>query len=689
MLKRFALILAAASLTLTQPANAQQTQSSRNVMVVFDGSGSMWGQIEGRAKIEIARDVLSSVLGETTSNMTIGMIAYGHRKKGQCSDIETVVAPGPAASTVPEMIARANAIKPKGKTPLSDAVRKAAESLRYTENEATVVLVTDGIETCNADPCALATELEESGVDFTTHVVGFGLSKDEGRQVACLAANTGGKFISADDADELKAALDETLSDFEEEPEIDQAVLPRNVQLTLRDTSNSEMLTKRHLEVTPDDSNAQPWPSDFQLSYESAPSSAEGRFLPGTYAISVRRAGTGRAEEYTAPLTFTVEPGEGVQVIDIAMAARLKVNAFIRAGLPYDPKNPPAGGVKNSAYLYVALYPVENDVVSEQPVIIEEGGFEIGVPPGRYLLRGTMDRTTTREREIDVDAGGLTEIDFDMDLSTVTLVAQQDGQATDRQTTYFYDKPPAGRNYWRGGFGSTENPFYLPAGQWAVNLGREGGGKRRSEILLEVPATASAINLAVPEGQTLSEADLSALTAPSYRPCKAYVGVRHTGCLVPFADQQSDGKEQAKSEPDTLENKPRAMSTFADFQGFWARIGNREGVDPDQLAQLCTSTPLAILQDGRMIDLRRSAEGFIQKDQRACVPHESGEFDCKPEGAALLISLVPDAPNPQLCLGGPDGRSGSRLCARMQRCDADAFAGLDQSARDALEAAPR
>jgi Ca-activated chloride channel family protein len=83
-----------------------------------------------------------------------------------------------------------------GKTPLTEAVRRAAAELKSTEEKATVILITDGIETCEADPCALGAELEASGVDFTAHVVGFGLTaEEEGKAVACLAENTGGKYI--------------------------------------------------------------------------------------------------------------------------------------------------------------------------------------------------------------------------------------------------------------------------------------------------------------------------------------------------------------------------------------------------------------------------------------------------------------------------------------------------------------
>ena len=125
-------------------------------------------------------------------------MAYGHREKGSCDDIELVVPP--AAGTANAITPAADNLKFLGKTPLTAAVKQAAEALKYTEDKATVILITDGLETCNADPCALGKELEAAGVDFTAHVVGFGLTAEEGKQVACLAENTGGKYIQADDA---------------------------------------------------------------------------------------------------------------------------------------------------------------------------------------------------------------------------------------------------------------------------------------------------------------------------------------------------------------------------------------------------------------------------------------------------------------------------------------------------------
>ncbi|MEM7059713.1 MAG: VWA domain-containing protein [Pseudomonadota bacterium] len=184
--------------------------AAERAIIVLDASGSMWGQIDGKAKIEIARKTLGQVLGGLPSDLELGLIAYGHRKKGQCSDIELMVPAG--AGTAGAITDAVNGIKPKGKTPLSDSVLQAAESLKYTEDKATVILVTDGLETCDADPCALGRTLEESGVDFTAHVVGFGLSKEDGKQVSCLAEETGGVYISAGNEEELVQALNETVA---------------------------------------------------------------------------------------------------------------------------------------------------------------------------------------------------------------------------------------------------------------------------------------------------------------------------------------------------------------------------------------------------------------------------------------------------------------------------------------------
>ena len=194
--------------SLEAPANPADAviktpKGPMKVMVVMDSSGSMWGQIDGRSKRDIAREAVRAMVDSNPDLGSAGLIAYGHRRKGDCKDIELMRSPGarvPLADAVDKLV-------PVGKTPLTAAVETAANALKIEENRATVILVTDGIETCDADPCAAGLSLEERGIDFTTHVIGFGLSADEGRQVACLAEETGGRYIEASNAGELSEAL--------------------------------------------------------------------------------------------------------------------------------------------------------------------------------------------------------------------------------------------------------------------------------------------------------------------------------------------------------------------------------------------------------------------------------------------------------------------------------------------------
>lgn len=184
--------------------------AANKVIIILDASGSMWAQIDGKPKLEIARESLRTVLQSVPADDEIGFMAYGHREKGSCEDIELIVPP--QAGSASAISAAADSLKFLGKTPLTAAVKQAAEALKYTEDKATVVLITDGLETCGGDPCALGKELEASGVDFTADVVGFGLTADEGKQIACLADNTGGKYIQASDEKALQEALVETVA---------------------------------------------------------------------------------------------------------------------------------------------------------------------------------------------------------------------------------------------------------------------------------------------------------------------------------------------------------------------------------------------------------------------------------------------------------------------------------------------
>lgn len=71
---------------------AKQRQSEpAPILFIYDASGSMWGQIDGKTKKEIASKVLSVAVNKLPDDQSIGLIAYGHRKKGDCKDVEFLV----------------------------------------------------------------------------------------------------------------------------------------------------------------------------------------------------------------------------------------------------------------------------------------------------------------------------------------------------------------------------------------------------------------------------------------------------------------------------------------------------------------------------------------------------------------------------------------------------------------------
>lgn len=184
--------------------------------LVFDVSGSMWGRVQdgqseaGRMKIEVAREALATLLQTWDTQQPLGFTAYGHRRKGDCDDIETLVPTGPADVT--RLLALVKTLQPKGKTPLAAAVRHAAEESGYQKRAATIVLLSDGIETCADDPCALIKDLAAKGKQLTLHVIGFDVTPKDAEQLNCLARAAGGSYFAAADAGQLADALTEVVA---------------------------------------------------------------------------------------------------------------------------------------------------------------------------------------------------------------------------------------------------------------------------------------------------------------------------------------------------------------------------------------------------------------------------------------------------------------------------------------------
>jgi len=228
--------------------NALVAEDYPQAVIIFDASGSMWGQIEGKTKIEIARETLKNVVKEWNPAVHLGLTVYGHRSKGNCDDIETVIPVGVVDKE--KLIATVISIQPKGKTPISRSLRKVANELKYTEEKATIVLISDGMETCDPDPCETAKGLEKEGIDFVTHVIGFDVDKKTDEQLQCIASATGGEYFSAKNATALNDAMKIIAKKVEKaEPKPVANTLENNIEISASETENGKWIMRLILSI--------------------------------------------------------------------------------------------------------------------------------------------------------------------------------------------------------------------------------------------------------------------------------------------------------------------------------------------------------------------------------------------------------------------------------------------------------
>ena len=188
------------------PVAAQQADSAS--ILIYDASGSMWGQLDGGVtKVEVARAVIGDFFVSRDNSAPLGVIAYGHNRRGDCSDIELIANVG--YNDAAGLSARLNRLNPRGMTPITGSLSLAASMIPPTAESADIILVTDGLETCDADPCALAAQLAQEGIVIRAHVVGFGLTSQEAAAMACVADATGGLLLTPQTGQELADALDQ------------------------------------------------------------------------------------------------------------------------------------------------------------------------------------------------------------------------------------------------------------------------------------------------------------------------------------------------------------------------------------------------------------------------------------------------------------------------------------------------
>lgn len=197
------LFVCIALLFVSAPTNVYaQKKVKTRILFLLDASGSMYATMDKDNRINVAKRILTKLMDslERAQNVEVALRVYGHNSppaKHDCKDTKLEV-PFSANNhgTIKKEVAK---IVPKGTTLIAYSLQQAAYDFPKEPNVRNViVLITDGIEECQGDPCAVSEALQESGVILRPFIVGIGGTDDFRKAFECVGryydANTEADF---------------------------------------------------------------------------------------------------------------------------------------------------------------------------------------------------------------------------------------------------------------------------------------------------------------------------------------------------------------------------------------------------------------------------------------------------------------------------------------------------------------
>lgn len=207
------LILNALFLSFTAFSATAQAEDAPGVYIIYDSSNSMWGALpDGSRKYEAARAAMNELASQEFNGAEVALRMYGHRRKDDCSDSELVIGFSNPAQSQAAMIDAMSAVRPTGRTPIDLSLRQALAD--FGPRSGTIILISDGIESCDADPCALVRAWRNKDVKIDVHVVGLGLTGKERAAMQCISDAAGTPYRDAFSASELADTLTTTVSEL-------------------------------------------------------------------------------------------------------------------------------------------------------------------------------------------------------------------------------------------------------------------------------------------------------------------------------------------------------------------------------------------------------------------------------------------------------------------------------------------
>lgn len=168
----------------------------------------MLGSWESGRKVDIARKFLIEMIDslENLNNVEMALRVYGHQSivpPQDCNDtrLEVPFKPGNAG----EIRQTLRFLEPKGTTPIAHSLEMAANDFPSPSNGArnVILLITDGVEACDGDPCTVSQKLQHKGIILKPYIIGIGTNKDFNETFQCA-----GNFLPVDREESFSGTLD-------------------------------------------------------------------------------------------------------------------------------------------------------------------------------------------------------------------------------------------------------------------------------------------------------------------------------------------------------------------------------------------------------------------------------------------------------------------------------------------------
>lgn len=203
-------LLGVDSTVLAQPRLKKEAPSLTRIEFLFDGSQSMFGKWQSGTKIEVARSLMNQLLDSLryVSNLELALRVYGHQKQFPPQDCDDSKLEVPfSKGNISEIQAVLTRVVPRGTTPIARSLELCGDDFPSTPSRNILILITDGIEECNGDPCAVSNALQRKGIFLKPFVIGLGLDESLKKTFDCV-----GRYFDASNESMFREALNVVIS---------------------------------------------------------------------------------------------------------------------------------------------------------------------------------------------------------------------------------------------------------------------------------------------------------------------------------------------------------------------------------------------------------------------------------------------------------------------------------------------